>query len=120
MKILYNHPNTIASIRWIPGSAGFHPLKRILEVATAAATDANLNVPQAPCTIAVIRQEAKANAIEDWGKVWLADPCQNPAYCALQHPPSGQPSEFISGIESFACPVFLHRYKITYRTRIHK
>jgi hypothetical protein len=105
-KILYDHPNTTASIRWIPGSAGFHPLKCILEVATAAATDANPNVPQAPHTITAIRQEAKANAIKDWGKVWLANPHWNPTYHTLQHPPSGQPPEFISRIESFAHPVF--------------
>jgi hypothetical protein len=39
-------------------------------------------------------------------KGFLADPRWNPAYRALHHPPSGQPPDFVSGIEDFARPVF--------------
>jgi hypothetical protein len=43
--ILFNHPNTMVSIRWIPGLASFHPLKCILEVAVDTATNTNPAIP---------------------------------------------------------------------------
>jgi hypothetical protein len=104
--ILFNHPNTNISIRWIPGTASFHPLKRLLEVATAAAAAVNPSDPQPPPTIAALKSAAKSCALQEWERVWLTDPRRNPAYRALHHPPSGQPPEFISGIKSFARPVF--------------
>jgi hypothetical protein len=104
--ILFNHPNTTVSIRWIPGSASFHPLKRILEVAINAATNANPAIPQAPPSIAALKQSVKLKSLEDWEKIWLADPCQNPAYHALHHPPLGQVLEFVARIENFARLVF--------------
>jgi hypothetical protein len=78
--ILFNHPNTNISIRWIPGTASFHPLKCLLEVATAAATAVNLTDPQPPPTIAALKSTAKSHALQEWEWVWLTDPCQNPAY----------------------------------------
>jgi hypothetical protein len=104
--ILFNHPNTTVSIRWIPGLASFHPLKHILEVAIDAATNANPAIPQAPLSIAALKQSAKLKSLEDWEKIWLADPHRNPAYHTLHHPQLGQVLEFITGIESSACLVF--------------
>jgi hypothetical protein len=37
---LFDHPDMTVSISWIPGTAGFLPLKRILEVATDKAAAA--------------------------------------------------------------------------------
>jgi hypothetical protein len=46
--ILFNHLNTNISIRWILGTASFHPLKHLLEVATAAVATMDLAAPQPP------------------------------------------------------------------------
>jgi hypothetical protein len=105
-NILFNHPNTSMSIKWIPGSARFYPLKRILEVATEAAGTVDLTEQQPPPSIMALKHSAKLQALSEWEQVWLKDPCQNPAYQALHHPLSGQPPEFITRIESFAQPIF--------------
>jgi hypothetical protein len=81
-------------------------LKCILEVATVAATVTNPDVPGAPLTIAALKQTVNDNILKEWEKIWLANPHQNPTYCALHHPPLGQALEFISEIESFAHPIF--------------
>jgi hypothetical protein len=104
--ILFDHPGTTISVRWIPGSTSFLLLKHLLEVATASAAASDPTEPQAPATIAALKQKAKLDALKVWEKVWLADPRHNPAYRALHHPPSGQPPDFISGIKSFARPIF--------------
>jgi hypothetical protein len=103
--ILFNHPNANISIRWILGTASFHPLKCLLEVATAAAAFDPAKLPNPP-TIVALKATAKTQALSDWEQIWLADPHQNPTYWALHHPPSGQLLEFISRIESFAWPIF--------------
>jgi hypothetical protein len=72
--ILFNHPNTNISIRWIPGTASFHPLKHLLEVATAAATAVNLTDLQPLPTIAALKSAAKSCALQEWEWVWLTDP----------------------------------------------
>jgi hypothetical protein len=106
MNILFDHPYTTVSIRWVPGTASFHPLKCILDVAINAVAAANLTDPQAPLTIMALKQMAKDNVLKDWEKIWLTDPQHNPTYHTLHHPPLGQAPEFVSGIESFACPIF--------------
>jgi hypothetical protein len=105
-NILYEHPDTTISIRWIPGSASFQPLKHILEVATVVAASANPANSQTPPTVAALRQMAKDKSLEDWEEIWLTDLKWNPAYQTLQHPPTGQAPGFISRIESFACSIF--------------
>jgi hypothetical protein len=127
VEILFEHPNTMASIRWTLGSVSFHPMKHILEVATTTAADANLNNLQAPPIVVALRQAARTKALNKWEKIWLANSCQNPTYHTLQHPPSGQPLEFISRIESFAHPIFCttirlltkHTFTGEYNTRHH-
>jgi hypothetical protein len=96
----------MVTISWIPGSTGFLPLKCILEVTSNAAAMIDLTRQQPPPTIAALRHKAKLNALTEWEKIWLEDPCRNPAYCTLHHPPSGQPLEFTTGIESSARPIF--------------
>ena len=103
---LFDHPGTMVTISWIPGSIGFLPLKLILETASNAAATIDLTEQQPPPTIAALQHEAKLKALADWEEIWLKDLRRNPAYRALHHPPSGQPPEFTSGIESFARPVF--------------
>jgi hypothetical protein len=79
-----------------------------MESATTATT--HLADQQPPPTIAAIKLSAKTKALVEWKEVWLTDSCQNPAYCALHHPPSGQPLEFITRIESFTWPIFAPLY----------
>jgi hypothetical protein len=105
-NILFDHLYTMVSIRWVPGTASFHPLKRILDVAIDVVAAANLTNPQAPLTIVALKQMAKDNVLKDWEKIWLANPQHNPTYHALHHPPLGQVPEFIFRIESFAHPIF--------------
>jgi hypothetical protein len=104
--ILFDHPNLTISIRWIPGTASFLPLKRIIKVASTVAANIGLAAQHTPPTMAALKQAVKLNALKEWEHSWLADPCQGPAYRALHHLPSGQPPEFIAGIEGFAQPIF--------------
>jgi hypothetical protein len=104
--ILFNHPDTNISISWILGMTGIPLLKCILEIASTAAAAVDPMGQDAPPTIAALREKAKCQALEEWKQLWLADPCQNPAYHALHHPPSGEPPEFMARIESFTHPIF--------------
>jgi hypothetical protein len=103
---LFDHPNTMVTISWIPGSTGFLPLKHILEIASNAAAMVDLTEQHPPPTIVALQHEAKLKALEDWEEIWHKDPHRSPVYHALHHPPLGQPLEFTSGIESFARPFF--------------
>ena len=104
--ILFTHVNTTLSIKWIPGHGNFHPLKRLLEVATAAAREVEPDPRPPPASIAALQADARARALTEWEQVWLNDPRRNPAYRALHHPPSGKPPEFMVGIAEAARPVF--------------
>jgi hypothetical protein len=99
---LFKHLDMTVSISWIPRSANFIPLKWILEKATAEVAAADLANCHTPCTIAVLKHEAKLQALTEWEQVWLRDPHRNPTYRALHHPSSGQLLEFMARIEKFA------------------
>jgi hypothetical protein len=103
---LFDNPISTVTISWIPGMGSFYPLKRLPEIATRAAAATNSSDPQPPSTIAALKLDAKAVALKEWEQIWLKDPRRNPAYRALHHPPSGQPPDFVSGIENFARPIF--------------
>jgi hypothetical protein len=72
--ILFNHPNANISIRWILGTASFHPLKCLLEVATAAAATFDPAELQIPPTVTALKATAKTQTLSDWEWIWLADP----------------------------------------------
>jgi hypothetical protein len=104
--ILFTHGDTTLSIRWIPGHGSFLPLKRLTEVASAAAGEAEQEPQPAAATIAALQAGARTKSLENWEQIWLKEPRRDPAYRALHHPPSGEPPEFIVGIASAARPVF--------------
>ena len=104
--IHFTFPGTSMAIRWVPGSASFSPLKRLQEIALDAATAADPTHHPAAKSIAALREDARRQVLSDWEQVWLKDPRRDPAYRAVQHPPSGQPPEFMLGIAGFARPIF--------------
>jgi hypothetical protein len=104
--ILFALPESTVAIRWIPGTGSFSPLKRLTEVARAAATAADPDAQPRPDTIAALRVLTRTKAVTEWEQVWQRDPRRNPAYRALHHPPSGAPPEFIQGISDSARAIF--------------
>jgi hypothetical protein len=104
--LLFTHEEASVSIRWIPGHYNFHPLKRLMEIATTTATEGEPEPQPAAATIAALQANARNRSLSDWEQIWLKDPRRDPAYRALHHPPSGEPPEFMVGIASAARPVF--------------
>jgi hypothetical protein len=58
---LFNHPDMMVTISWIPGSTGFLPLKRILEIASNAAATVDLTEqhPPLPSWLSNTKQNSK-------------------------------------------------------------
>jgi hypothetical protein len=105
--ILFTHEATTISIKWIPGHNKFHPLNRLLEIATATAARETERAPQpAAATITALKVATRNKALTEWEEIWRKEPRRSPVYRALHHPPSGEPPEFVVGIASAARPVF--------------
>jgi hypothetical protein len=106
LLILAMHPDTTLSIWWIPGKISFQPLERLqaitIEATAHVIPDLNLAAPSTEALQVLARHEA----LLEWEKVWLEDPCSNLAYQALHHPPTFKPPEFIRGIGSTPHPIF--------------
>jgi hypothetical protein len=105
-EVLFTHAEVVLSIKWIPGHSNFHPLTRLVEVATSVAREAAPNLQLTPTTVAALQAATVTKAISEWEQVWFKDPRQNPAYQALHHPLSGKPPEFMAGIATAARPIF--------------
>jgi hypothetical protein len=89
--ILFPHPATSVSIRWVPGSASFRPLKLLQEIATEAAAIAD----PAPTITA-------------------------PAYRAFHRPPSGHHPDLMLGIANSTRPVLFIAIRLLNGTRLHR
>jgi hypothetical protein len=61
---LFDHPDMMVTISWIPGSTGFLPLKHVLEIASNAAATVDLTEQHPPPTIAALQHEAKLKPLK--------------------------------------------------------
>jgi hypothetical protein len=100
------NPDMTISIRWIPGKMSFQPLERLQTLAVEATAHAVPDLDLTTPTPTALKIRAKQKALTEWEQVWLDDPCTNPAYRALHHPPSLEPPDFIKGVGTASRTIF--------------